>query len=75
MNSLKIVNIISAILLFVFFLLFTNCNSGGKQDCGRSTPDDKKTSELLQTACLAQPEDPNYCKLYFIEAVYHSHCW
>ncbi|WP_125169706.1 hypothetical protein [Leptospira saintgironsiae] len=62
---------------FISFILFasSNCNSGGKQDCGRATPSDKKTAEILQTACLADQSNKTVCDLYLLEAVYHTHCW
>ncbi|EMJ98918.1 hypothetical protein LEP1GSC192_3846 [Leptospira sp. B5-022] len=68
-------NILS--ITFVLFIFFgsSNCNSGGKQDCSRATPSDKKTSEILQAACLTNRNDQNVCNLYLLEAVYHAHCW
>ncbi|MGJ4745131.1 hypothetical protein ACQV5M_02115 [Leptospira sp. SA-E8] len=67
------------IFFFVFVLLMlfgsSNCNSGGKQDCSRATPSDKKTAEMLQAVCLTDPSNQNVCDLYLLEAVYHAHCW
>ncbi|PJZ75862.1 hypothetical protein CH365_15950 [Leptospira neocaledonica] len=64
----------SVCILFILIGSF-NCNSGGKQDCSRSTPSDKKTAEILEAACLANQNNQNVCDLYLLEAVYHFHCW
>ncbi|TGN03072.1 hypothetical protein [Leptospira dzoumogneensis] len=63
--------------IFILIVLFGSydCNSGGKQDCRRATPSDKKTSEMLQTGCLADQNNKTVCDLYLLEAVYHTHCW
>lgn len=64
-------------IIFVSFIIIGSyhCNSGGKQDCGRSTPTDKKIAEMLQAACLTDRSNQSVCDLYLLEAVYHAHCW
>ncbi|PJZ67396.1 hypothetical protein CH371_05020 [Leptospira wolffii] len=70
----KICNL--SLCLSFFWIFGTYCSEGGgRQDCSRETSQDKKITENLQTACLADPQNPDYCRLYLIQAVYKPHCW
>lgn len=66
-------------LLIPFLIVFSGivaCNDGGgRQDCGRETSDDKKVANQLEIACLAAPENPDYCRIYLLQEVYKPHCW
>ncbi|TGL39571.1 hypothetical protein EHQ53_14340 [Leptospira langatensis] len=74
MNTLKNLHISFITICSISICLSLSCNEG-RPDCSHATASDRKISEPLEMACLADKKNSDFCDLYVLEMFYHSHCW